>query len=132
MASACIVFKDDHVLLVAKKHEPLAGQWGFPGGKINSGETILTAAKRECFEETGINVEPIRIVDALDVIDPSPAPAWHYILNIVLCHFISGNVVAADDADDANWYKLENLPNPLIQTVPAILRKALEPSSNAR
>ena len=54
MASACVVFKDDHVLLVAKKHEPLAGQWGFPGGKINSGETILTAAKRECFEETGI------------------------------------------------------------------------------
>ena len=126
-AAAGVVFKNKHVLLVAKKHEPLRGQWGFPGGKIKSGETILDAAKRECLEETGINVEPVCIVDALDIIDPSPKPARHYILNIVLCRFISGNVVAADDAGDANWYNLGNLPSPLIETVPAMLCKALHP-----
>jgi|GEM_PF-2124844 len=35
--------------------------WEFPGGIIEKHESIMDAAKREVFEETGINIEPIEI-----------------------------------------------------------------------
>jgi 8-oxo-dGTP diphosphatase len=37
----------------------LAGLWEFPGGKIESGESAEAAAVRECWEETGLAVEPL-------------------------------------------------------------------------
>ena len=36
--------------------------WVFPGGKIESGETPLQAAKREVFEETNLIIEDLEIV----------------------------------------------------------------------
>ena len=41
-------------VLVQRKNDPGAGQWSLPGGKINLGENVLQAAKRELREETGL------------------------------------------------------------------------------
>jgi len=41
-------------VLVQRKNDPGAGQWSLPGGKINLGENVLTAARRELQEETGL------------------------------------------------------------------------------
>ncbi len=44
----------------------LAGYWEFPGGKIESGESAAEAARRECLEETGLDV---RVVDEYPVVE---------------------------------------------------------------
>lgn len=48
----------DARLLVAQRAHPaaLAGQWEFPGGKVERGETATAALLRECGEELGCNV----------------------------------------------------------------------------
>lgn len=58
-AAIAVVLRGERLLLVRRSHRPDAGRWGFPGGKIEPGETVETAAVRECREEAGLSVEPL-------------------------------------------------------------------------
>jgi len=39
------------------------GKWCFPGGRLENYESVKHCAERECFEETGVSVNPIREID---------------------------------------------------------------------
>jgi 8-oxo-dGTP diphosphatase / 2-hydroxy-dATP diphosphatase len=56
----CIIHKNTHVLLGMKKRGFGEGRWNGFGGKVQSGETILSAAKRELYEEAGIQPKNMR------------------------------------------------------------------------
>jgi 8-oxo-dGTP diphosphatase len=53
-----ILMKPNGDVLLGQRPEgkPYAGYWEFPGGKVDPGETILEALKREFMEELGIEV----------------------------------------------------------------------------
>jgi 8-oxo-dGTP diphosphatase len=56
---AIAVVQHDDRFLIGQRPEgvPLAGYWEFPGGKVEASESPEDAARRECLEETGLNVE---------------------------------------------------------------------------
>ncbi len=45
---------DEILLLLRQDYKPQGGTWGTPGGKVENGESALTAVRRELMEETGI------------------------------------------------------------------------------
>jgi 8-oxo-dGTP diphosphatase len=53
-----ILMKPNGDVLLGQRPEgkPYAGYWEFPGGKVDPGETILEALKREFMEELGVSV----------------------------------------------------------------------------
>lgn len=57
----------DRVLLCKRKKEPYKGLFNFVGGKIEPGESSLSAAYRELWEETGIGEEDIRLTHLIDL-----------------------------------------------------------------
>src|SRR5580658_10947123 len=67
------VIRDDagRLLLIKRGHEPGAGLWSLPGGRIEPGETDAEALVREMAEETGLQVEPGRLIGRVD--RPGPA-----------------------------------------------------------
>lgn len=127
-AVLAVVLRDDHVLLVQRANPPDAGLWGFPGGKIEVGETLLAAAERELFEETGVAATADRTFAALDAFDRDDAGALHhhFILVAVRCRWQAGEPVAADDALDARWVSLRDLGHalPLSRDVADVARQA--------
>ena len=110
-ATIAAVFHEERVLLVRRANPPDAGRWGFPGGKIEAGEPIETAAVRELFEETGIRGQARRVFTAVDAFDRDEHGNLkrHFVLVAVLCDWIAGDPVAGDDALEAQWFRLEDL-----------------------
>ncbi|PJE26113.1 8-oxo-dGTP diphosphatase [Pseudooceanicola marinus] len=110
-ATIAAVIRDNQVLLVRRANPPDAGRWGFPGGKIEHGETPFEAATRELAEETGISAEPLRVFTAVDALDHDNAGhlRQHFILIAVLFRWTAGEPVAGDDALEARWVDLKAL-----------------------
>lgn len=110
-AVVSVVFRDGDVLLVSRKYPPDLGMWGFPGGKIEFGESIEQAAVRELFEETGVHGTFTSVVTAVDDYARSEdgTVLYHFILLAVLCTWTSGEPFASDDAEDARWVPITSL-----------------------
>lgn len=110
-AALAVVVRERRVLLVRHANPPDAGRWGFPGGKIEVGETIESAAVRELMEETGVRGAASHVFTAVDAFDRDDGGALrqHFVLIAVLCNWISGEPVAADGALDSRWFTLDEI-----------------------
>ena len=110
-AVIAVVVHEGRTLLVRRANPPDAGLWGFPGGRIEHGETVTEAALRELAEETSIQGEALGVITALDSLDRSDEGVLrhHYILIAVHCRWLSGEPVAGDDALEARWFSIDEL-----------------------
>lgn len=136
LAVLAVVTDGARVLLARRTHRPDAGLWGFPGGKVELGETLFQAAVRELEEETTLRARAVEVIDNLDVIrrDDSGALLFHYHLVAVLCADPSGRVVASDDVSEAGWHKVTDVLGghlALSKDVARVLRRALEAQAAA-
>lgn len=96
------------VLLVQRKNEPFKNQWALPGGFVDEGEDLETAAKRELKEETGVEVETMEQVQAFG--DPGRDPRGHTISIAFLSRiYCEEDLQPSDDAKDAQWFDVEKL-----------------------
>lgn len=112
-AVLAVILRGQELLLVRRANPPDAGLWGFPGGKIEPGETLAQAAEREAREETGIICRAGPAFAALDAFDHEQgALRAHYVLIALPCQWLAGEPVAADDALEAAWFPLAALPPP--------------------
>ncbi|RNF36200.1 NUDIX hydrolase [Paracoccus methylarcula] len=130
LAALAVTLRGDEVLLVRRRNPPDAGLWGFPGGHVDPGETALAAAARELAEETGVTAIPRFYLDNVDLIrrGPDGGIEFHFLLAAVLCDYVSGEPVAADDALDAGWWKIADILAghvPLSAHVTDILHRAV-------
>lgn len=100
-----IVFRDDCILLVKRKHPPQAARWAIPGGKVRFGETLGKAAEREIHEETGVTIKAREPVHTFEVIerDVGERTVLHYVVIDLLADYVAGEPIANDDALDAAW-----------------------------
>lgn len=129
-AVLAVVVHEGRVLLVRRANPPDAGLWGFPGGKIEHGETVAAAALRELLEETAVLGTTVSVLDALDAFETAEdgSVIRHFILIAVLCRWAEGEPVAGDDALEAGWFPIVDLDPtllPMSADVDQIAREAL-------
>jgi len=98
------------LLLIRRLGDPFAGAWALPGGFVEEGETLVTAARRELFEETGVEVGDLE--QLVTVGDPGRDPRGWTVSVAYLARANPGEVtpVAADDARAVAWHALNALP----------------------
>jgi 8-oxo-dGTP diphosphatase len=122
-----VIVHEARVLLVRRGSPPLLGEWSLPGGVVELGETLRTAAEREALEETGLIVKAGEVLEVLDRIVPGKeaAPQYHYVLIDFLCSMRGGELRAGGDAADVAWANEGELENyRLEQPAVGVIRKA--------
>ncbi len=96
------VIKDDQgrLLLIKRGHEPGAGLWSLPGGRIEPGETDAEALVREMREETGLDVQAGPLLGSVR----RPAPGGNVLdIRDYGATITGGTLRAGDDAAEARW-----------------------------
>ncbi|NQU61731.1 MAG: NUDIX hydrolase [Rhodospirillales bacterium] len=110
-----VVLGPEGVLLVRRAKPPSQGQWSLPGGAQKLGETVFEAARREVFEETGLKIEVMGLIDVVDSIQPDEdgKVRYHYTLVDVFAAAELGQSKpqAGDDAAEAAWMPLADIPS---------------------
>ena len=99
MVDVIVPSEEGHILLIRRGSDPYEGYWALPGGFVEVGETLEEAAAREAEEETGLEVEIIRLVGVYS--DPDRDPRGHNVSCAYLARAQSGELSAATDADEA-------------------------------
>ena len=104
-----VVLSDDKILLIKRKNDPFRGKWALPGGFVEYGEKVEDAVLREIYEETGLKTSIIKNFGVYS--DPNRDPRGHTVSIVYLLDIIGGNLTGGDDASDAKFFKLDELPD---------------------
>lgn len=105
VAVGAVVVRDGRLLLVRRGRGVAAGAWSLPGGRVEPGETLAEAVRRELREETGLDGE----VGPLCGVAERRFPAHHFVILDYWIDVPDGTPVAGDDAADVRWVGTEEL-----------------------
>jgi len=107
---AVMVMKDSKVLLARRKKVDGAGEFAFPGGHLEFGETLEVCAIRETMEEAGIEISNVQFQFVANLTRPD----MHYLHVGMVADWLAGEPhnMEPEKSEEWKWYELDALPVP--------------------
>lgn len=94
------------IFATARGYGEFKGQWEFPGGKVEAGETPQQALKREIQEELDVKIEIGELIDTIEY----DYPTFHLSMDCFWCVVIDGEIILKE-AEAARWLSKDELYN---------------------
>jgi 8-oxo-dGTP diphosphatase len=112
------------VLLGLRQGSHGAGEWSFPGGGIEFGETVFETAERETKEETGLDVDNFELISVYDELRYIKTDDKHYLGLGVKARYKGGDpkIMEPNKCLEWRWYNLDNLPEKMLDNTEGIIR----------
>ena len=109
---AAVIRNEDQIFATARGYGEFKGQWEFPGGKIEAGETPQQALVREIKEELDTDIEVGALLGTIEY----NYPTFHLSMDCFWAKVIHGQLVLKE-AEAARWLTKESLDS--VQWLPA-------------
>ena len=104
VVACAVIKKGGKYLLVQEKQQIAYGLWGFPGGRVDVGDTIEQTAVKEAKEESGYDIELIRKIDIFQKLATEPPK------HIFEARIVGGELQYPDDEIlDAKWFIFDEI-----------------------
>jgi len=128
VGASVIVYKDGKILLQQRQDNKC---WGYHGGRVELGEVVEDAAKRELFEETGLTANSLKLFGVFSgskLHHVYPDGNEVYIIDTVYtCDDFSGTVLMqSEECLDLQWFDFESIPANLSPPIIPALIKFIE------
>jgi len=107
LCAGSVVVVGGRLLLVRRARPPDAGRWSLPGGRVEEGETLEEAARRETLEETALEVRIRHLLGTADI----AGPTGRYLVCDFLAEPLAHDAVprGGSDASEAAFVPLEDV-----------------------
>jgi 8-oxo-dGTP diphosphatase len=122
---AVIVVRGGEWLLGLRKSADGRGTWGFAGGKLEPGESVLQAAARELAEETGLQLQQPRWAGLTEQPHDHP-PRLTIYLQMDAAPDDQAHVLEPDKCERWAWFSRDALPQPLFSPAQAWFEQRLD------
>jgi len=124
-----LIFRRGRILMAQRGKEPLKDYWSLPGGALELGESLDSGVRREVREETGLEVQPLKVFEIFERIirDAAGEPEYHYVLVDYVCRVTGGILQAGDDACAVAWVTRDALKElQITEGTLAVIEKAFD------
>ena len=101
---AAVIRSEDKIFATARGYGEFKGQWEFPRGKIEPGETPQEALVREIQEELDVKIEVGDLIDTIEY----DSPSFHLSMDCFWCIVTDGEITLKE-AEDARWLSKDEL-----------------------
>jgi ADP-ribose pyrophosphatase YjhB (NUDIX family) len=128
LAVSAAIFRDHHrVLLVRRARPPANGLWTLPGGRVEIGETLVEAVRREVAEETGLTIDVVDLAGYREIIlgEAVADRGRHFVILPFAARWRSGEVVLNEELAEHRWTTIDAIGDlPTTDGLVPILRQA--------
>ncbi len=104
VVAAIIHDSDGRIFATQRGYGDMKHGWEFPGGKVEFGEPLEDALKREIYEELETRIHVERLVHTVEY----DYPKFHLIMHCYLCSIETGSLTLKEH-EAARWLKLSEL-----------------------
>lgn len=124
-----VVFDERSRVLLQRRAE--SGIWCLPGGSIEVGESAAASVTREVREESGLIVEPVKLIGVYSepLITTHRYPDGnlvHYVSLLFECRLVGGQLRDTEESSAVAWFDPNDLPRPFLSDHLPRLKDALE------
>ena len=113
-STAIIPFPEDKILLVKRDTVPFKGYWALPGGRMDPGETLEQTVVREVKEETGLDVQVVRVIGEYVEKGVKDEVEYEYYPTCFLVKVAGGEIRRQEsEIQEIQLFSVEALPEPL-------------------
>ncbi len=103
-----VVVHDGALLMVRRASDPARGLWSIPGGRVEQGEYLSAALRREVAEETGLEIEPGELIGIFEIVGDEE----HFvILDYRATVAEKADPLPGSDVSDARWVAFDEVPS---------------------
>lgn len=108
-----VVFDDANRVLLTRRRDN--GLWCLPGGVFESGETVSEAVAREVLEETGLVVEPTKLIGVYSspdrISEYADGNRYHVVVLSFECRVVGGTILqSTEETTDIGYFACDGLP----------------------
>lgn len=131
LVGAVVLIINDNKILLQKRNAHPKGKWGIPGGLMELGESTQDTARREVFEETGLTVNSLNLIDVFSgknyYVKVPNGDEFYAVTVAYYTHEFSGKIIMDEDESiQLSFVDIDDLPENIVGSHKEIIDKYFE------